>query len=165
MQSRYSLCLRLSVFSHNTEVPPRKQLSQDVYRRRASQARNEGRHPRKMPERTALRPAVRVTEMVSEPPAGTLMAAVTQAPWLKSVVMSAVRGPEPSLMVMVTRRERRLRLDVWSGRVRLYAAGKTRRRRIWLESSKQAARRVEASGRSEERRVGKECRSRWSPYH
>src|SRR2546425_12532541 len=24
---------------------------------------------------------------------------------------------------------------------------------------------VSASGRSEERRVGKECRSRWSPYH
>src|SRR2546422_10376581 len=24
---------------------------------------------------------------------------------------------------------------------------------------------VHASGRSEERRVGKECRSRWSPYH
>src|SRR5260370_20391996 len=24
---------------------------------------------------------------------------------------------------------------------------------------------VEAQGRSEERRVGKECRSRWSPYH
>ena len=23
----------------------------------------------------------------------------------------------------------------------------------------------EKSGRSEERRVGKECRSRWSPYH
>ena len=23
----------------------------------------------------------------------------------------------------------------------------------------------EESGRSEERRVGKECRSRWSPYH
>ena len=23
----------------------------------------------------------------------------------------------------------------------------------------------EGSGRSEERRVGKECRSRWSPYH
>src|SRR3989449_8406277 len=27
------------------------------------------------------------------------------------------------------------------------------------------ARRAEAAGRSEERRVGKECRSRWSPYH
>ena len=24
---------------------------------------------------------------------------------------------------------------------------------------------IMASGRSEERRVGKECRSRWSPYH
>ena len=24
---------------------------------------------------------------------------------------------------------------------------------------------VESKGRSEERRVGKECRSRWSPYH
>ena len=24
---------------------------------------------------------------------------------------------------------------------------------------------VEADSRSEERRVGKECRSRWSPYH
>ena len=24
---------------------------------------------------------------------------------------------------------------------------------------------VEKYGRSEERRVGKECRSRWSPYH
>ena len=26
-------------------------------------------------------------------------------------------------------------------------------------------RQVELAGRSEERRVGKECRSRWSPYH
>ena len=24
---------------------------------------------------------------------------------------------------------------------------------------------LESTGRSEERRVGKECRSRWSPYH
>ena len=24
---------------------------------------------------------------------------------------------------------------------------------------------IDAEGRSEERRVGKECRSRWSPYH
>ena len=27
------------------------------------------------------------------------------------------------------------------------------------------AQRPEATARSEERRVGKECRSRWSPYH
>ena len=30
---------------------------------------------------------------------------------------------------------------------------------------RQARRWVEDSRRSEERRVGKECRSRWSPYH
>ena len=27
------------------------------------------------------------------------------------------------------------------------------------------AKKLEVSDRSEERRVGKECRSRWSPYH
>ena len=30
---------------------------------------------------------------------------------------------------------------------------------------KPAARRAAPASRSEERRVGKECRSRWSPYH
>jgi len=34
-----------------------------------------------------------------------------------------------------------------------------------LTGRKIAAKRVAASRRSEERRVGKECRSRWSPYH
>src|SRR5258708_40084046 len=33
------------------------------------------------------------------------------------------------------------------------------------ESSKQLTVVLEANQRSEERRVGKECRSRWSPYH
>src|SRR5256886_13200472 len=33
------------------------------------------------------------------------------------------------------------------------------------ESWDQHESRVEANTRSEERRVGKECRSRWSPYH
>ena len=33
-------------------------------------------------------------------------------------------------------------------------------KKIWAESSH-----VEKIKRSEERRVGKECRSRWSPYH
>ena len=28
-----------------------------------------------------------------------------------------------------------------------------------------AMKKLKAEGRSEERRVGKECRSRWSPYH
>ena len=31
-------------------------------------------------------------------------------------------------------------------------------RRLWIQ-------RINAATRSEERRVGKECRSRWSPYH
>ena len=34
-----------------------------------------------------------------------------------------------------------------------------------LESRYQAVRIQTQDGRSEERRVGKECRSRWSPYH
>ena len=29
----------------------------------------------------------------------------------------------------------------------------------------QALQQIQTSNRSEERRVGKECRSRWSPYH
>ena len=35
---------------------------------------------------------------------------------------------------------------------------------IWLDNGAQKARAAEEH-RSEERRVGKECRSRWSPYH
>ena len=34
-----------------------------------------------------------------------------------------------------------------------------------VEDIGNARRRKEQSSRSEERRVGKECRSRWSPYH
>ena len=33
------------------------------------------------------------------------------------------------------------------------------------ESTKEAIKKAKENGRSEERRVGKECRSRWSPYH
>ena len=36
----------------------------------------------------------------------------------------------------------------------------------WKELyEKKEAKVIELEGRSEERRVGKECRSRWSPYH
>ena len=39
-------------------------------------------------------------------------------------------------------------------------------RRTLIEAQKRGVKIVLASGRrSEERRVGKECRSRWSPYH
>src|SRR3989475_8879964 len=40
-----------------------------------------------------------------------------------------------------------------------YVAGETLRARLQRE------RQLPLAGRSEERRVGKECRSRWSPYH
>src|ERR1700694_4508899 len=63
-----------------------------------------GAPPRKIPHRTALGPPLRVTVMVTVPPAPTLIGALTQAPKEKSVLMLAVRGPEPSLTVMVWRR-------------------------------------------------------------
>ena len=35
----------------------------------------------------------------------------------------------------------------------------------WVESEEEALEDDDRTQRSEERRVGKECRSRWSPYH
>ena len=60
--------------------------------------------PSRMPDRTALSPAVRVTVTLTVPPATTLTAAPTQAPCEKSVERLARRGPDPSLTVMVSRR-------------------------------------------------------------
>ena len=34
-----------------------------------------------------------------------------------------------------------------------------------IGSAKHSVQKMQILGRSEERRVGKECRSRWSPYH
>src|SRR5256885_6545459 len=39
------------------------------------------------------------------------------------------------------------------------------RQRPGRAQARRTAARARAPGRSEERRVGKECRSRWSPYH
>ena len=36
---------------------------------------------------------------------------------------------------------------------------------IYIMSDDHTSQAIGAYGRSEERRVGKECRSRWSPYH
>ena len=36
---------------------------------------------------------------------------------------------------------------------------------LYKDNFNRAYKRVKANKRSEERRVGKECRSRWSPYH
>ena len=68
-------------------------------------------------------------------------------------------------------------LDVFSGSVHavddvaydaiaLIDAGKTREEAAAALEKKYAGRAdVTPADRSEERRVGKECRSRWSPYH
>ena len=36
---------------------------------------------------------------------------------------------------------------------------------MYQANQRQGTQRTKTRGRSEERRVGKECRSRWSPYH
>ena len=47
-----------------------------------------------------------------------------------------------------------------------YRVGDTHYKLVELEAPASAADLVaKRAGRSEERRVGKECRSRWSPYH
>ena len=45
------------------------------------------------------------------------------------------------------------------------AGGKTAGATMLVSTPKPTAAATEAPQRSEERRVGKECRSRWSPYH
>ena len=39
------------------------------------------------------------------------------------------------------------------------------RKKAFENQRRNAERRAKEADRSEERRVGKECRSRWSPYH
>src|SRR3989475_12176891 len=46
-----------------------------------------------------------------------------------------------------------------------YGRGEARRRRSGYQPAPAPGDGQGARGRSEERRVGKECRSRWSPYH
>ena len=60
---------------------------------------------RNTPERTALAPALRVTVIVTVPPAFTEMGNVSQAPWLKELVRLSDWLPEPSLTVALWRRE------------------------------------------------------------
>ena len=90
--------------------------------------------PRKIPDTTALIPAVRATVTVTLPPAATLMGTLTQAPCEKSVVMLAVWGPEPSLTVIVSRRPIASQSTTYIWMVPLYAVEKLRWSRTWLAS-------------------------------
>ena len=62
------------------------------------------------------------------------------------------------------------RIDKWMWAVRIFktrtiAAEACKKGRITINGALVKAARMVKPGRSEERRVGKECRSRWSPYH
>src|SRR5438132_7873113 len=102
--------------------------------RRAGADRCDVEPQRDIVERTALGPATLVTVMVTEPPAATLIGTLTQAPCEKSVLMLALRTPEPSF----SSRSRRHTASLcdWSSGVCSsdLAAGKLRWRRIWLGS-------------------------------
>src|SRR6266705_3819845 len=93
-----------------------------------------GAPPSSTPARTALGPAVRVTVMVTVPPAATLIWRLTQAPCEKSVEMLAAWGPEPSLTVMLSRRPAPSQSRAYRWRVPLYALGQLRWRRSWPAS-------------------------------
>src|SRR5690242_21215312 len=66
------------------------------------------------------------------------------------------------------RRHTRLTCD-WSSDVWLFRSGYPPAKVLFVVDGKEefqsTTRKSEASEKSEERRVGKECRSRWSPYH
>src|SRR3989441_9674399 len=64
------------------------------------------------------------------------------------------------------RRDRGFRRDAsaWSHNLHETRCGVRFRARTWRPSPQPHPHR-ESANRSEERRVGKECRSRWSPYH
>ena len=49
--------------------------------------------------------------------------------------------------------------------MQMVAAAKLRKAQESAERGRPYAEKMRAIVRSEERRVGKECRSRWSPYH
>src|SRR6266487_4945720 len=55
------------------------------------------------------------------------------------------------------------RLDIDPGV--LPKPGQRGRERLARDPMEGQSDRIDGAGRSEERRVGKECRSRWSPYH
>ena len=61
-------------------------------------------------------------------------------------------------------------IDIIEGKCVRLSKGDYNTKKVYNENPLEVAKAFEAHGirraeRSEERRVGKECRSRWSPYH
>ena len=81
---------------------------------------------------------------------------------------SAVPIPAPELARAVAAQRDRLDLDVLARAYQVSAQahrGQKRQSGDDFVSHSVAVATILADQRSEERRVGKECRSRWSPYH
>ena len=90
----------------------------------------------------------------------SLRAAVAQYPSVKGVDVS--RDFPHGLAVRVRERAPVAAIDTGGGKVAASSDGRVLR---GMTLSGLPVLRVRAARRSEERRVGKECRSRWSPYH
>src|SRR3712207_72327 len=75
--------------------------------------------------------------------------------------VAGVVGPE----VLPPPRQRPFALPVVGGKGRVHLAERNRPDLRHLDDAARPSGRCQHDARSEERRVGKECRSRWSPYH
>src|SRR2546430_17718650 len=97
--------------------------------------------------------------MIRRPPRSTLFPYTTLFRSQQQLVVGLVEGPEPgALEVGELRRHRRQRIHEAHSRQLL------ERQAVPREQMPDLVLRI-VQNRSEERRVGKECRSRWSPYH
>src|SRR5256885_15768499 len=108
-----------------------------------------------------------------EPDLSTTRASSPLAMWQSTVLTEAARGfvadlarrfAAPIAELLSRRAERRARIAAGAERLDFLAASADVRNRDWsvAPAPQDLLRRAV---RSEERRVGKECRSRWSPYH
>ena len=84
---------------------------------------------------------------------------------LEKIEKCVQKGKEDELVKLVHDRDKNVRLAAIAG---LGRAGKDNACNVLITlllDDDPEIRSASASARSEERRVGKECRSRWSPYH
>ena len=58
-----------------------------------------------------------------------------------------------------------MRIDAYNQIAQLYGVSRTTKTAKTQSASRMSDQVSISQARSEERRVGKECRSRWSPYH
>ena len=107
-----------------------------------------------MQRRTAL---ANVTLLTAAIAVGSLASAALYA-WLQGTTFLAITLESAQAAVAAFNRKHRRRGHLYKGRYKAFLIDADN---YLLEVS----RHIHLNPRSEERRVGKECRSRWSPYH